>query len=96
MAIALRAQGKYAEAEQECRAVLKVQERVLGAEHPDVALSWLILALCLEAQKQLPEALAFMQLAEQGWTKALGPDHPQTKLAKAGRERIEAAVKAGK
>jgi tetratricopeptide (TPR) repeat protein len=89
----LQAQGKSAEAEQEHRAVLKVQERVLGAEHPSAATSCYNLALCLEAQQKLPEALGFMQRAEQVWTKVLGPDHPHTKLAKADRERIEAAVK---
>ena len=94
VANALYSQAKYAEAEQEYRAVLKVQEHVLGAEHPDVALSCYNLALCLKAQKKLPEALQFMQRAEQVRTKVLGPDHPHTKLAKAARERIEAALKA--
>jgi hypothetical protein len=34
-----------------------------------------------------------MQRAEQVWTKVLGIDHPDTKNAKAARERIEAAMK---
>ena len=51
---ALRAQGKYAEAEKEHRAVLAIRERVLGAEHPDVFNSCFNLALCLEAQINPP------------------------------------------
>ena len=34
-AMGLQSLGKYAEAEQEYRAVLAIKERVLGAEHPD-------------------------------------------------------------
>ena len=94
LANALYAQSKYAEAEEENRAVLKIRERVLVAEHSNVALSCFNLALCLKAQKKLPEALQFMQRAEQLLTKALGPDHPDSKRAKDGRERIEAALKA--
>jgi tetratricopeptide (TPR) repeat protein len=93
LANALHAQGKNNEAEQEHRAVIKVRERVLGAEHPDVARSCYNLALCLKAQQKLPEALAFMQRAEQVRTQALGPEHPDTKFAKAGRKRLEPAAK---
>ena len=73
--------------------MLAIMERVLGAEHPDVFTSCYNLALCLEDQKKLPEALAFMQRAEAGWAKVLGPDHPYSKLAKTVRERIEAAMR---
>jgi hypothetical protein len=57
-------------------------ERVLGAEHPYVARCCSNLALCLEDQKKLPEALQFMQQAELIRIKALGPDHPDTKNAR--------------
>ena len=54
LASALYAQGKYAEAEAEYRAVLKLEEKVLGAEHPATVLSrnqwaW-ILATCPDAK----------------------------------------------
>ena len=90
LATALDDQGKPAEAEQEYRAALKIQERVLGAEHPDVAMSCFCLALCLKAQKKVPEALAFMQQSEQISTKIFGPDHPDAKAAKGGRQHLEA------
>ncbi|MBL9142798.1 MAG: tetratricopeptide repeat protein [Verrucomicrobiaceae bacterium] len=96
LAITLKGQGKYGEAEQEFRTVVKIQERVLGSEYPEVALSCYNLALCLEVQQDMREALAFILRAEQVWTKVSGPDHPYTKAAKRIRERIEAAIKAGK
>jgi hypothetical protein len=34
-----------------------------------------------------------MQRAEQVRTQALGPEHPDTKFAKAGRKRLEPAAK---
>ena len=83
-----------AEAEKEHRAVLAIRERVLGAEHPDVFQSCFNLALCLEDQKKLPAALAFIQRAEAGCAKVLGPGHPDSKDAKRIRERIEAAMQA--
>src|SRR5205807_2036309 len=54
LAVALSHQGKYAEAEGEHRAVLKLQQKVLGPEHPDTLLSrnnlaWLI-ATCPDAK----------------------------------------------
>ena len=93
LALTLQFQGKHAEVEKEHRAVLAIQERVLGAEHPDVFQSCYNLAVCLKVQKKLPEALAFMQRAETGRAKVLGPEHPYSKLAKEGRERIEADLK---
>ena len=70
-----------------------VQERIRGPEHPDVILSCYNLAACLEAEKKPGEALAFMQRAEAGWRKALGPGHPLFKNAQQARERIEAELK---
>jgi len=96
LANALYAQGKYAEAEKEHRAVLALRERVLGAEHLDNFQSCFNLALCLEDQKKFEEALAFIQRAESGWQKTLGAEHPDTKDAERIRKRIEAQIKAGK
>lgn len=93
LAIALDDQGKHAAAEQEHREVLQLRECVLGVEHHDVAQSCYNLALGLVAQQKLSEALKLIQRAEQVWTKSLGPDHPNTKAAKAARERLEAALK---
>ena len=96
LAAVLDDQGRHAEAEKEFRAVLAIRERVLGAEHPEVFRSCYNLALCLRAQKKFPEALGFIQRAERGWQKTLGPANQDTKDAKAARERIEAEMKAGK
>ena len=93
MALALGAQGKNAEAEKELRAVLAIQERVLGAEHPDVFQSCTSLAHCLCNQKKLPEALAFLQRAEAGDAKVPGPEHPYSNLTKGTRMLIEMAMR---
>ena len=73
--------------------MLARRERVLGAEHPDVFRSCYNLALCLDSQKKLKEALEFMRRAETGRNKVLGTDHPASKDTKEARERIEAALK---
>ncbi|MEO6786952.1 MAG: hypothetical protein ABI318_12540, partial [Chthoniobacteraceae bacterium] len=72
---------------------LAIIERAFGAEHPEVFQYCYDLALCLEAQKKLPEALTFMQRAETGRTKVHGSEDPSSKYAKAARERIEAEMK---
>jgi len=78
----LQAEGNYAEAEVEHRAVLAIRQRVLGPEHPDVAQSCYNLAQCLKAQNKCPEALAFARQALEIWTKKLGADYSFTKDAK--------------
>ena len=85
--------GKSREAEPIHRHVVEVRQRVLGAEHPDVFQSCYNLAVSPEDQRKLPDALAFIQRAEAGWTKVLGPDHPDSKDAKQLRERIKAAMR---
>jgi tetratricopeptide (TPR) repeat protein len=86
-------QWKYAEAEKEYRAVLAMRERVLGAEHPDVAVSCFNIATCLLSQGKLHEALEFVNRAEKLWLASLGAEHPDSKDAKELREEIEAKVK---
>lgn len=93
LAIVLDDAGKYAESEKEFRAVLKDQERVLGAEHHDVLQTCFNFGHCLEHQNKLPEALALAQRVEQVHLKNLGPSNPSTKSARTERERIEALMK---
>jgi hypothetical protein len=72
-------QGRYAEAETEYRATLKLQEKVLGLEHPDTLRSCFSLAVCLRSESQFQEATAFAQRAADGARKVLGPEHRNTK-----------------
>ena len=90
LAFALNAQGKNAETEAEHRARIAIGERVLGAEHPDVAISYYNLAICLEAPAQgarakakKAEALAFARRALAIRKKILGDGHPATQRAQA-------------
>ena len=89
----LSVKDKYAETEQEHRAVLAIQERVLGAEHPDVLQSCASLARCLYNQKKLPEALAFIQRAETGYAKVPELGRVYSTLNEVTRELIEAKMR---
>jgi hypothetical protein len=75
-------QGKNAEAEAEKRAVLAIQERVLGMEHPDVAWNCYYLVSPLVAQKKIKDALSFARRALAIFEKSLGKEHPATKGAR--------------
>lgn len=76
LAYALRDKGKFVEAEKEFRAVLTIQERVLGVGHSEVARTLCDLAMSLVAQKKYEEALAFLQRAEKIWRQNLGDSYP--------------------
>ena len=56
LALSLRLQGKYAEAEAMHRQTLKLMETVLGKDHPDTLTSMNNLAIALEKQGKCAEA----------------------------------------
>jgi Flp pilus assembly protein TadD len=58
LALSLRQQGKYAEAEAMHRQTLQLREMVLGKEHPDTLGSMNNLALSLRQQGKYAEAEA--------------------------------------
>ena len=94
LAYELQACGKFAEAEKEHRVVLVIRERVLGAKDAYILRTCYQLALCLEAQRKFPEALAFIHRLEDGEQEVFRTDHPVLRAGKQARERIEAAMKA--
>jgi hypothetical protein len=59
--------------------VLKLQEKVLGLEHPDTLRTCFNLAACLHSESETQEANAFAQRAADGARKVLGPERPDTK-----------------
>ena len=93
LAAELADQGKHAEAEKVNRTILGIQERVFGYENPFVFVTCEDLATSLEAQGKLKEAYEYIQRAETGLVKLLGPDKPPSQKIKAVRKRIEAKLK---
>lgn len=81
LAIALRAQGKNAESEQEHRAVLAIREQFSGAEHPQTLKSQNNLANALAAQGKNAEAERAHRLVLSIRQRVLGGEHPDTLMS---------------
>ncbi|MFC5457314.1 FxSxx-COOH system tetratricopeptide repeat protein [Prosthecobacter fluviatilis] len=78
LANVLWAQGKYAEAEQEHRAVLEIRKRVLGEEHPDTLSSRNNLATALYDQGKYAEAEQEYRAVLEIRKRELEAEHPNT------------------
>jgi tetratricopeptide (TPR) repeat protein len=78
LASSLSQQGKYAEAEALNRQTLKLQETVLGKDHPDTLGSMNNLAISLRQQGKYGEAEALDQQTLKLQETVLGKDHPDT------------------
>jgi CHAT domain-containing protein/Tfp pilus assembly protein PilF len=74
----LAQQGKYKDAEKQCREALDIRRKVLGEEHPDTAASYSWVASCLDAQGQHGKALPLYEKALSICRKELGEEHPST------------------
>jgi hypothetical protein len=74
----LTSQGKYAEAEAECRQLIPLQEKVFGPEHPSTLDSCYTLAYALAQQGKLLDAKIFARRAADAASKVLGANHPMT------------------
>ena len=79
--IQLDKQGKYAEAIPLAQRTLAITEKVLGPEHPDVALSLNNLAELYQDQGNYKEAEPLFQRALAIKEKVLGPEHPHVALS---------------
>ena len=93
LAETMQAQGNWEEMEAEHRRILALREEVLGLDHPHVFESCYNVALCLDKQHKLPEALDMAQRAEAGRKRVLRAGHPLTMKTVNLREQIEAAMK---
>jgi tetratricopeptide (TPR) repeat protein len=78
LAVALNAQGKYAEAEALHRRALAIRLKAWGEGHPDTAQSYNNLAFILRTQGKHGEAEALLRRALAITIKALGEDNPGT------------------
>lgn len=72
----LERQGEHEEAEKMYREVLKLREKVLGAEHPDTLDTLQDLAYLIESKRQFDEAKLLYEKALSGYQRTLGPNHP--------------------
>src|SRR5580704_8615216 len=68
--------GRYAEAIPLAQQVLAIREKMLGPDHPDVALSLNSLASLYDKQGRYAEAEPLYKRALVIRGKAFGPDHP--------------------
>jgi tetratricopeptide (TPR) repeat protein len=84
LGITLLAQDRYAEAEQEHRAALALQEAARGPDHPDAAMARNNLAIALHAQGKYAEAEAENRAALAAWLPTLGEQHPFVAVARSG------------
>lgn len=78
LAIVVREQGKYEEAEVMHREALSVRERVLGKEHRDTLTSMNDLAIVLSVHGKLVEAVEIHRGLLAVTEKVLGKEHPDT------------------
>jgi hypothetical protein len=78
MASSLSDQGEHDEAEALQRHVLKVQERVVGPEHPDTLGTRHNLSISLSGLGKHPEAEALQRHVLEVMVRVAGPDHPKT------------------
>ncbi len=70
------AQKRYPEVEPLMREALGIQERVLGADHPDVARTLNNLGALYWTQDRYADALPLYERTRAIFEKTLGPDHP--------------------
>ena len=82
LAVLLKDQGKYAEAEPLFRRAIEIDEKALGKDHPDVANDYNNLAGLLQDQGKYAEAEPLYRRAIEIFQTNLGPDHPNTFAAK--------------
>ena len=77
----LYGEGKFSEALDIAKRVLKIREKALGPDHPDTALSLNKLAELYHSQGNYAAAEPLYQRALKIYEKARGPEHPETALS---------------
>src|SRR5260370_405930 len=70
--------GEYAKAEPLYQEALRIQQKVLGPEHPNTAPSPKNLAVLYQAMGEYAKAEPLLQEALRVYQKVLGPEHPDT------------------
>ena len=91
LGLALKDQGRFAEAEPLYRATLDAWRRTLGPEHPQTLTSQHNLANLLRARGSLAEAEPLFRQSLEGRRRTLGPD-PVERVRKAVTGRVRASI----
>jgi tetratricopeptide (TPR) repeat protein len=71
-------QGRYPEAEAAQRRLIQMTEKLMGADHPDLAQQMIDLAEIYDENAKYDKAADWLRLAVQITRKARGPNHPQS------------------
>jgi len=88
-----RKPGKLKDAEASYRAALATRRAALGDDHPSVAMDHHNLAVVLEDQRRLPEAIDACMRAEDIRAKTLAPEHPHRMETEGLCERLRKAAR---
>jgi len=84
----LQVSGDYIAARPYYERALAINEKVLGAEHPDTASSLNNLGFLLQAQGEVEAARPYYEQALDILEKKLGPDHPHTMIVRGNLESL--------
>ncbi len=88
----LNERGRYSEAEPLYQQALEMRKRLLGDEHPDVALSLNNLAGLYDSQGRYSEAEPLYQQSLQIFEQTLGTEHPNTITVRNNLESLRSTV----
>jgi len=89
LALLLHAQGKYDQAEPLYRRAVEIDEKVLGKDHPDVAIQCNNLARLLQDQGKYDQAEPLFLRAMEIFQSQLGSDHPNTVATRENYDRLQ-------
>jgi len=95
LAALLEETERMPEAEKLMRRAVAIFEKVLGPEHPNVAVSLNNLSNLLKDSDRLGEAEPLMRRALAILEASLGPDHPTTRIAGENLDVLEAEMRGG-
>ena len=85
----LKAKGDLEGALTYIQRAMKIDERIYGPDHPQVAIDANNIGQILEAKGDVEGALSYIQRAQRILEKSYGPTHHATKQAAADLERIK-------
>ena len=82
LAAVYAARGDLKAAERMYRQSLAMEEKVIGPDHPDTALTALNLGVLLSREGRLTEAAVLCERALRSFEASLAPDHPRTAICR--------------